>query len=351
MMKLKEILYKENLSRDDLIYLFNISEMYELDQLFERADEVRRENCGDDVVLRGLIEFSNFCEAHCNYCGLREDNFSLKRYRMTAEEIIETARTINNVGIKTIVLKSGDDTYYDTDIISYIIYTIKQSSETAVTLALGERGFDEYRAWKISGADRYLMKFETSNSMQYSIHHPDENLSDRINHIKYLRRLGYEIGTGNLIGLPSQSIDDLVNDLILVKNLGTDLAAFSPFVPAAFTPYQNKQSGNVILSLKTIAIARLYLKKVNILSTNALDSIDPYGREKGLNVGANVVMINFTPQPYRENFQSYKNKRGITEQPIHSAISLQQRIEAISKKVLTSQGNSLNVNKVNYDGQ
>lgn len=346
-MKLKEILFKNELTKDDLAYLFEIKEQNELEHLFQRADEVRREHCGDDVHLRGIIEFSNFCEAHCLYCGLREDNFSIKRYRMTADEIIETARTINNIGIKTVVLQSGEDNYYDTDIISYIIYSIKQNSETTVTLSLGERGFDEYRAWKISGADRYMLKYETSNSKQYSIYHPQDNLSERLSHLKYLKRVGYEIGTGNLIGLPDQSIEDLVNDLLLIKNLDMDLASFAPFVPAAFTPYQNKSAGNVILALKTIAIARILLKDANILSTTALDSIDPFGREKGLNAGANVVMLNFTPQPYRENYQIYKNKRGISEHPIHSAISLQQRIEAIGKKVSTSQGNSLNINKVN----
>ncbi len=350
-MKLKEILYKNELTKSDLVYLFGITEINELDQLFARADEVRREFCGEDVNLRGMIEFSNFCESHCLYCGLREDNFSIKRYRMTADEIIETARIINNIGIKTIVLQSGEDNYYDTDIISYIIYTIKQSSETEVTLSLGERGFDEYRAWKISGADRYLLKFETSNPKQYSLYHPDDNLSERLSHLKYLKRVGYQVGSGNLIGLPTQSIEDIIEDLFLIKNLNVDLAAFSPFVPSAFTPYQNKPQGNVILALKTISIARLLLKDANILSTNALDSIDPQGREKGLNAGANVVLLNFTPQPYRENYLTYKNKRGISEHPIHSAISLQQRIEAIGKKVSTSQGSSLNIDKIKYDGQ
>ena len=152
--------------------------------------------------VRGIIDFSNYCSQNCLYCGLREDNFALPRYRMTPDEIIETAQQITNHGIYTIVLQSGEDSFFDTDLIAYIIYSIKQKSNTAITLSLGERGFDEYRTWKIAGADRYLLKHETANSKLYSIYHLKQKLSDRVAHLKFLKRIGYQIGSGNMIGMP-----------------------------------------------------------------------------------------------------------------------------------------------------
>lgn len=340
MEKLFEILNKEEFTREDIVYLLSLNED-ESKYLFAKANEVRRKYCGDDVFLRGIIEFSNYCEENCMYCGLREDNLKLPRYRMSAEEIIDTAKRIIKSGIRTIVMQSGEDSYYDTDMISYIVYQIKQiSDEVAVTLCLGERRFDEYKAWKYAGADRYLLKHETANPHHYSIYHNGEHLQDRINHLRFLKNLGYQIGSGNMVGLPLQSFEDIADDILLCKELDCDMAAFGPFIPSPDTPYSQTKGGTVFLTLKTMAVARLVLKNAHIPATTALGSLDELGREKGLEAGGNVVMPNFTPPPYRENYVIYPNKRCIYDDPSACFSCLRLRIESIGRKVGIGRGDS-----------
>lgn len=345
-LNLTQILNQENFTRDEIIFLLNLQKEEEIKQLFVKADEIRKIYCGDEVHLRGVIEFSNYCDENCMYCGLRDDNFSISRYRMSPEEIIETAKLISNVGIKTVVLQSGEDGYFDTDMIAYVIYTIKQNSDVAVTLSLGDRGFEEYRNWKIAGADRYLLKHETANPRLYSIYHNGEHLDDRVGHLRYLKSLGYQIGSGNLVGLPSQTIPDLADDILLMHELAVNMAAVGPFIPSPFTPYQNRKHGSVELTLKTMAVTRIVLKDVHIPATTALDSLDNFGREKGLNCGANVVMPNFTPHPYRENYTIYSNKRGINDDPELVHKSILNRIQSIGRKISHTRGDSpkLNIN-------
>lgn len=342
--ELENILNQDNFTRDEIIFLLNLQKDEDIQRLYSKADEIRKIYCGDEVHLRGVIEFSNFCDENCMYCGLREDNFSLSRYRMTPEEIIETAKEISNSGIKTIVLQSGEDGYFDTDMIAYVIYSIKQSSDVAVTLSLGDRGFEEYRNWRIAGADRYLLKHETANPKLFSIYHNGEHLEERINHLRYLKSLGYQIGSGNLIGLPKQTTEDLADDIILLRDLDVHMAAVGPFIPSPFTPYQNIEHGSVELTLKSMAITRIVMKDVHIPATTALDSIDNSGREKGLKCGANVVMPNFTPHPHRENYKIYSNKRGINEEPELVHKNLINRIEALGRKISHTRGDSPKIN-------
>lgn len=342
MKDLNEILNKEELSGEEIIYLLNLSEEEDIAKLYKRADDVRKAFCTDEVHLRGIIEFSNHCQQNCLYCGLREDNISLPRYRMSADEIIDTAKKISNLGIRTIVLQSGEDSFYDTDIIAYIIYSIKQSTDAAVTLSIGERRFDEYRAWEIAGADRYLLKHESANPEHFYAYHLKQRLESRVNHLRFLKRIGFQIGSGNMIGLPKQTPDDIADDISLCKQLDVDMAAFGPFIPAPFTPYNNFQAGSVELTLKTIAIARLVLKKVHIPATTALDVLDEFGREKGLKTGANVIMPNFTPKQYREKYQVYPNKnREIKQEFSKNKSLLQARIENLGRSISQTQGNSL----------
>lgn len=340
-MNLQELLHKDELTRDEIVYLLSLNDKEDLQLLYKRADEVRAQYCGDEVHLRGIIEISNFCEQNCVYCGLRQDNNDLPRYRMTPEEVIETARIITNLGIFTIVLQSGEDSHFDTDIISYIIYQIRQQSNAAITLSLGERTFDEYRAWKIAGADRYLLKHETANANLYESYHLKQKLSERLEHLRFLKSIGYQIGSGNLIGLPMQTVEDLADDILLCKNLDLDMAAFGPFIPSPNTPYQHKPTGEAELTLKVTAVARLVLKQVHIPATTALDTIDPIGRERGLKAGANIVMPDLTPFPYREQYQIYPGKRGSQDDPLESTARLQKRIEALGRKISYKRGDSL----------
>jgi biotin synthase len=338
MNKFEKILNQNEFSREDIIYLLNLTDEKEIKLLFKKADAVRQKFVGSQIHFRGVIEFSNYCSQHCLYCGLREDNFALQRYRMSTEEIIETAKIIYSNGIKTIVLQSGEDSFFDTDLISYLIYSIKNQFDVAITLSIGERNFDEYRAWKIAGADRYLMKHETANKKLYYAIHSKASLEDRINHLKYLKNLGYQVGTGNMIGLPGQKTEDIADDILICKKLDVDMAAFGPFIPSPFTPFQSQKAGSADLTLKTMAVARLVLKDVNIPATTALDSIDHIGREKGLSAGANVVMPNFTPKPYRENYQIYSNKRGITDDPIESYQKIRNRVLETGREISSSYG-------------
>ena len=340
-MPIEDILNKEELSREDIIYLLSLTDQDEIQKLYHHADKIRSAVVGDEVHLRGIIDFSNNCIQNCLYCGLREDNYSLPRYRMTPDEIIETARQINNLGIYTIVLQSGEDPFYDTDLIAYIIYSIKQKSDTAITLSLGERGFDEYRSWKIAGADRYLLKHETANSKLYSIYHLKQKLSDRLSHLQFLKRIGYQIGAGNLIGMPLQTVEDIADDILMCKELDLDMASFSPFIPAPNTPYRSKRPANLELTLKTMAVARIVLKNVHMPATTALATLNVNGRIMGLKAGANVIMPDCTPVPYREKYLIYPLKNPVCEHPDQCRPSIEMQLDSIGRKISNSKGDSL----------
>jgi biotin synthase len=339
-MQLNELLNKKVLTKEEIVTLLSLTEKDDRQKLFDRANEVRLFYCGDEVYLRGIIEISNICEQNCVYCGLRADNDKVERYRMTPEEIIDSAKIISNMGIMTIVLQSGEDCHFDSDIISYLIYQIKQKANVAITLSLGERSFEEYRTWKIAGADRYLLKHETANNLLYEKYHFKQQLADRLEHLKFLKSIGYQIGSGSMIGLPMQTLEDIADDILLCNNLDLDMAAFGPFIPSPNTPFQHFKSGSSELTLQAMAVARLVLQKVHIPATTALDTIDSYGREKGLKAGANVVMPDLTPMPYRSKYQIYPDKRGSNDDPIASAESLQKRIEAIGRKISNKRGDS-----------
>jgi biotin synthase len=333
-MNLQEILLKENLTKEDIVSLLGITDKTDLEKLFKKANEIRESVFGSDVHLKAVVEISNYCRENCMYCGLREDNFSVKRYRMQTDEIIETAKQISNLGIQSIVLMSGQDDFYDTDLIAYLIYSIKQRTNMSVTLSLGERGLDEYRAWKIAGADSYLLKHESVNKKHYGIYHNQERLRDRIQHLDYLRRLGYKIGTGNIIGLPLQKNIDIAEDILISKALKVDTFVTDPFVPASFTPYQNKKPGSIELTLKTMAIARIVMKNVQIPVNGSFDSVETDGREKALKCGANVIMPDFTPLPYRGFYRIYPNKKGDDADPVKAHALFQIKIESLGRTIL-----------------
>jgi biotin synthase len=236
--------------------------------------------------------------------------------------------------------------------IAYLIYSIKQTANIAITLSLGERRYDEYRAWKIAGADRYILKYTTSNAKHYELYHKNKNLSDRINHLKFLKGLGFQVGSGNIIGLPFQTLDDIANDILLSKEIDFDSAIFSPFIPAPFTPYQNKRGVDIDLTLKTIAVARIVLKNMHIPAPSSLGKIDTQGRIKGLEAGANVVTPDFTPQMYKSPITPNKLKKTELRDSslIKSNLSLQ--IESIGRKIADNKGDSfkhqIDLNRFNY---
>ncbi len=346
-MQLDEILHSEELSKDEIVFLLNLTKECEKKKLFKRADEIRAQYCEDEIHLRGIIEFSNYCAQNCLYCGSRKDNYILPRYRMTPEEIIEAAKTVSKLGIFTIILQSGEDMYYDTDLIAYMVYQIKQHADISIILCLGERGYDEYRAWKYAGADGYLLKHETANENLYSVYHKQQRLEERLNHLRFMKSLGYKIGSGNIIGLPMQTLEDLADDLLLCKNLSVDMATFCRFNPSANTPYSDQKKGNVELTLKMLSVARLVLKDVQIQATTDLASMEDEALIQGLNVGANVIMPDMTPISYREKYQISSTGISADDNPLTCKSNLEKQVESIGRKISNKRGDVLKQNITN----
>jgi len=334
-----DVLNKPELDKNDIIYLLSLNDETAISRLFRKADSVRKEFCGNEVHLRGIIEFSNFCEQDCIYCGLRKSNYQLERYRISVDEIIDTAKKIFSAGIKTVVLQSGEDSHYTKDDITLIIKSIKDSCDVAITLSLGERSFDEYYEWKSAGADRYLLKHETANEKIYSALHSKQKLSERLAHLKYLKSIGYQAGSGNIIGLPGQTIEDIADDIILCKTFDCDMCSFSPFIPSPETPLKNFPPADLNLTLKTMAVARIVLKNVHIPATTALSTLTPEGRKLGLTVGANVIMPNFTPDQYKDKYKIYANKK--TYDPIEYVEELKSIIHSMGREISEDKGHSL----------
>jgi biotin synthase len=339
---LKQLLDKEELQREDITYLLSLNDPDEIQLLFSKADEVRKIYCGDEVHLRGIIEISNYCSENCMYCGLRNANNSLPRYRMSTGEIISTAVQIINSGIKTIVLQSGEDNQITRDQIEHIIQEIKKMNDTAVTLSLGERNFDDYKCWRNAGADRYLLKHETSNPVLYSAYHNKQKLCNRIDHLRFLKQIGFQAGSGNIAGLPGQTYKDIADDILLCKDLNVDMASFSPFVSSLDTPYRNVSTCSADYILKVMAAARIVLKNVHMPATTALSTIDVRGREKGLQAGANIIMPNFTPDQYRKKYLIYPREKYSTyNDPSYTVLSLQAMFKSIGRKASFSRGDTM----------
>jgi len=309
-----------------------------LKEFFNRAKEIRKLYCGEKVYIRGIIEFSNYCVRNCLYCGLRRDNRKLKRYRMKEEKVINLATGIISLGIKTIVLQSGDDLGYKRDSICKIIREIKKIGDVAVTLSLGERPLDDYKAFKDEGADRYLLKHETANERLYEYLHPGQSLKKRLRILEYLKSLDYQIGVGNIVGLPYQRFEDLADDILLLKEFDVDMAGIGPFIPQSDTPLKNFPTGNLNLTLKVLALARIITKNAHLPATTALATLSPEeGQILGLKAGANVIMPDFTPEDYHENYIIYDNKAKVSVNKAEEIISKAGRIVSYER------GDSLNL--------
>jgi len=325
----------DNLSRNDIIEL--LEDDSKNDMLFAKADEIRKKYKGDEVHLRGLIEFSNICKRSCKYCGLRCGNKNIERYRITPEDIILYAKKAVNMGYKTIVLQSGEDNYYSRDVMCKIIEGIKKL-DTALTLSIGERSYDDYKAFKDSGADRYLIRIETTDKELYKQMHPYMDFENRLRCLRDLKKLGYEVGTGCLVGLPGQSIDSLADDILFFKEINADMIGIGPFIPHPQTPLKDAISGNFTLALKVMALVRILLKDVNIPATTAMETLNPNGRIIALQSGANVVMPNVTTIEYRAKYEIYPGKICINENPSQCRGCIEEKIKSIGRKVSTEYG-------------
>lgn len=307
------------------------------DWLFSLADKIRKENVGDEVHLRGLIEFSNICKRTCKYCGLRCENKDIDRYRIEPDDIIFYAQKAVDMGYKTIVLQSGEDEYYSRELLCKIIKGIK-TLDVALTLSIGERCFDDYKAFKDCGADRYLIRIETTDKELYKKMHPHMSFENRVRCLKDLGKLGYEVGTGCLVGLPGQTIESLANDILFFKEINADMVGIGPFIAHPHTPLKDCLNGDFTLALKVMALTRILLKNINIPATTAMETLNPNGRIIALQSGANVVMPNVTTTEYRAKYEIYPNKICINENPSQCFNCVSGKIRSIGRSVSTGYG-------------
>jgi len=323
------------LAQDEIVAL--LADDAHTADLLAAADRVRRRYVGDEIHLRGLIEFSNTCRQNCHYCGLRRDNAAVLRYRMEPDAILDLARKAHGYGYKTIVLQSGEDPYYTVDKLRYIIGEIKKLG-LAVTLSIGEKTCEEYRAYKEAGADRYLLRIETTDRSLYEALDPGMSFENRLRCLRDLKALGYEVGTGCLIGLPGQTLASLAADILFFREIDADMIGVGPFIPNPDTPLAHAPSGTLALALKIVALVRLLLPDTNIPATTAMETIDENGRIKALQSGANVVMPNVTEGDYRRLYALYPGKICVSDTPAQCRECIGGKIAALGRRVAAGHG-------------
>ena len=322
-------------SRNEIIEILKDNSQDEL--IFSMADEIRKNFVGDEVHLRGLIEFSNICKCNCKYCGLRCENKFIDRYRISSEDIINYAKNAVQMGYKTIVLQSGEDEFYSREVMCKIITEIKKL-DVALTLSIGERSFDDFKAFRDCGADRYLIRIETTDKNLYKFMHPRMDFENRIRCLKDLKKLGYEVGTGCLVGLPEQTIESLADDILFFKEIDADMVGIGPFIAHQNTPLKDFANGSFNLALKVMALTRIMLKNINIPATTAMETLNPNGRIIALQSGANVVMPNVTTTEYRAKYEIYPNKICINENPSQCRHCIEGKIKSIGRTISNNYG-------------
>lgn len=331
------LILKEKLSHNDIVALLK-TEGSNKQLLFNKSAEIKRDSVQDRVYFRGLIEFSNYCRKNCYYCGIRKDNPFIERFNLTDSEILEAAKFahINKYG--SIVLQSGElESKVFTNRITKLLDQISDLSDgkLRVTVSCGEQSYDTYKQWFVHGASRYLLRIETSNIDLYYKLHPNDPIHSferRVGCLNDLRDIGYQVGTGVMIGLPFQTIDHLADDLIWIREINADMVGMGPYLEHENTPLANTEDllfsieERFELSLKMIAILRIMMKDINIAASTAMQAIDKLGREKAIKVGANVIMPNITPGEYRDAYKLYDNKPCTDENPEDCKTCLELRI-------------------------
>lgn len=323
------------LTREEIVRLLRGQEAV---PLFQAADRVRRKFVGDGVYLRALIEFSNYCKNNCLYCGIRAGNVQVQRYRLSPAQIITTAKQAVSYGYKTIVLQSGEDLWFGSDKLCDIISQIKKF-DVAITLSIGEKTREEYAAYRKAGADRYLLRIETTDKTLYEKLDPNMSWDNRVRCLHDLKELGYEVGSGSLVGLPGQTVESLADDLLFFKQLPVDMAGIGPFIPHPQTPLADeKPDGHFELALKMMAVMRLLLPDINIPATTAMETLHPQGRLLALQAGANVVMPNTTDTEYRPLYELYPGKICLGDSAGKCRGCVEAKINSIGRHVAHGKG-------------
>lgn len=310
--------------------------------LFEAADRIRRRIYGDAVYIRGLIEFTNYCKNNCYYCGIRRDNKHTARYRLTREGILACCEEGYRLGFRTFVLQGGEDPYYTDERVCAIVSAIRtRFPDCAITLSIGEKSRKSYQAYYDAGANRYLLRHETADVLHYGkLHPPELSPANRKRCLFDLKEIGYQVGSGFMVGSPYQTTENLIADLRFLQELKPDMIGIGPYITHAGTPFAAFPSGSFELTLRLLAVLRLMFPYALIPATTALGTIHPQGRERGLQAGANVVMPNLSPVNVRKLYDLYENKICTGEEAAQCRGCLERRVDSAGYRIVTDIGNA-----------
>ena len=319
--------------------------------LFERAVKVRQKHYGREVYIRGLIELTNYCKQDCFYCGIRRSNREVERYRLSDEVVLGCCKEGYELGFRTFVLQGGEDEFYTDERLIPLIQKIRHLyPECAITLSLGERKKESYKALYEAGANRYLLRHETADHKHYNKLHGDQlSAKDRQESLWQLKEIGFEVGSGFMVGSPYQTTENLAEDMLFLKKLNPQMIGIGPFIPHHATTFHHQKAGSFELTLFMIGLLRLMLPKVLLPATTSLGTISHKGREQGILAGANVIMPNLTPVDVRKNYLLYDDKICTTDQPYDSYANVVASMESIGYEVVVSRGDSLNVEEISID--
>lgn len=329
------------LTKEEFVSLINNYQDEKLRKyLFDKAVSIRKKHYGEDIYLRGLIEFTNYCSNDCYYCGIRKSNLDADRYRLSEEEILECCQIGYDLGYRTFVLQGGEDNFFTREKMVSIIKNIKTNyPDCALTISVGEKDEATYQAYYDAGADRYLLRHESANDKHYSLLHPEElTLKNRKDCLFKLKEIGFQVGCGFMVGSPYQSVDSLAEDLIFIHELQPHMIGIGPFIAHEKTMFKDYESGSVELTTFMLALVRLIIPKALIPSTTALGTIDNKGREAGILAGANVVMPNLSPISVREKYMLYDNKICTGDEAAECRNCLGNRMESIGYHIVVDRG-------------
>lgn len=333
------------LSKEEWTALIRDRTPYSSNYLFEKACEIRHSHYGHDVYVRGLIEFTNYCKNDCYYCGIRKSNRKANRYRLSKAQMLECCRNGHALGFRTFVLQGGEDGHYTQPMLEDIVSSIKEGfPDCAITLSIGERSRESYQRLFDAGADRYLLRHETYDDEHYQKLHPKGlSAAHRQQCLWDLKEIGYEVGTGFMVGSPYQTPENLADDMLFLKELNPQMVGIGPFIPHHETPFADSPAGTMELTLFMLGLLRLMLPKTLLPSTTALGTISPDGREKGILAGANVVMPNLSPREVRKDYLLYDNKICTGEEAAECRFCMERRMNSIGYNVAVARGDSLNI--------
>lgn len=344
MNKEKEIIDRlqkeEDIDLASLKKLLVMTDEESISYLGQRARETAQSIYGNQVYIRGLIEFTNYCKNDCYYCGIRRSNGKAERYRLTGEQILSCCENGYGLGFRTFVLQGGEDGYFTDEKICGLVSDIKSRYPgCAVTLSIGERSKKSYQAYFDAGADRYLLRHETADETHYQkLHPPELTLSNRKRCLHDLKEIGFQTGCGFMVGSPYQTIETIYEDLMFIKELRPEMVGIGPFIPQKDTPFGEKTAGTLDMTLRLLSIIRLLHKGVLLPATTALGTIHPKGRERGILAGANVVMPNLSPVSVREKYKLYDNKICTGDEAAECRYCMEKRMESIGYRVAVARG-------------